>query len=186
MQVRAGEHQSAAGLRAIEMRAVLREPQVAAFVVIVQIQRQRKPTVSRGRTQVIAVGVEKPAGIGIVAGDLEAFKTGGPEDKRFSHFRHQPAPDCGCQTLHKFLIHDNVILSLFVLRTDPLLSSAPVRLLHSGLHAALVFPHVEQMTAHFRGEDIGDQQHRRLHGNLSRFDLRERLVEDRSNLLRIG
>ena len=155
VQVRAGEHEGAAGRRAVEVGPILRKPQVPALVARVQVQAQGKTTVRGGRAQVVAVGAEHAPRGGVIAGNREAFEACGPEGKGLGDLGHHPAPDRGGQMAHERRLPHRVVAAAFAVGTQGGLAPVPAGLLDAGGDVALGLPDVDQGLAEILVERVG-------------------------------
>ena len=75
------------------MRAELREPQIAAFVVVVEIDRHCEAAMGRAAGGIVAVRPEMPPFPGVVASGDVLLQTGGVEPEGFPNLRQQPRLD---------------------------------------------------------------------------------------------
>ena len=90
MQQAAGEHRGPADRRTIGARAELREPQLAALVAVVEVQRDGEPAMRRAGGGVVAVAGEEPQLLLAVAADQVALDVLRLPAERAPDHREQP------------------------------------------------------------------------------------------------
>src|SRR5689334_7819549 len=88
MQYRAGKDDGRAGRRLISSGTELGKDQLAALILIgIEVERYRKPAMSRSLGRVVAMRREMAALVGAVAGDNVSLHAGGMELEGFGDFR---------------------------------------------------------------------------------------------------
>src|SRR6185312_5561865 len=106
VQQRAGEHHGGARRRLEALRAIFWKAQLAALVIVVQVQRYGKAAMRRTLGGVVAMGVEMAVLVGGVAGDDEALHAGDVELMGLGDLRHDAAQHAGLGLVHYRLVLD--------------------------------------------------------------------------------
>ena len=111
VQVRAGKDSRRARSGSIAVPSIFWKQQLAALVVAVEIYRQCEAAMSRGRTQVVAMGPKKTSLSGSISDDLEPFEACRPVRERFLQLGDDPTSESRCQQLQEVAVLDDVIAS---------------------------------------------------------------------------
>ncbi len=183
MQRAAGEHDGAAVRRAIAAAAEFRKRQVAAVIVVIEIDGDGEAAMLRAGIDIVAVAMEVAAQSGVVTGDDVAVHPRGGELKEPFDGRKKTAHDLAADSLAHVRMHDAQIVAALepVIHHRRRLACAIEQ--KPGILAAELFVEIDEEIAKLKIEDAWHDEHRRIERHAGRIVDRRQALQHATDRL---